>query len=362
MKILFLIRSLEIGGAERQLVLTANGLARHGHDVSVAVFYCVGDLIGELDQSIELIDLDKGGRYQFLSFFIRFIKTVRRLSVEVLICSLPAACLVGLTSYLSWRRPGLVWRIAVSWMRLEDLDLLDRLSYKFQSFFSFMPDSIVFNSNAGLELAPQLGYRLNKADVIFNGIDTSRFRPGFSSELSDKTIIGIVGRIDRVKNHKLFLDSATILHQSYPQIRFSIAGPGDDENVNWLHSYIKQCGLADVVQYHPKIDVVAFYQTLSVCVLTSLAEGFPNVLGEAMASGVPCISTNVGDAKVIIGDYGNVVELNDASTIAQSIQCILDLNNEDYRVLSVSARERICEHFSLNKSLNAWNNLIEGVR
>ena len=362
MKILFLIRSLEIGGAERQLVLTANGLARRGHDVSVAVFYCVGELIGELEHSIKLIDLDKRGRYQFFSFIIRFIKTIRRSSAEILVCSLPAACLVGLTSYLSWRRPKLVWRIAVSWMKLDDLKLLDRLSYTFQSFFSFMPDSIIFNSNAGIELAPQLGYRLNKAGVIFNGIDTTRFMVGLSDERSENTTVGIIGRIDPVKNHKLFLDAAKILYQYNPQSKFYIAGPGDDENVGWLNGYIKYCGLEDVVQYLPNTDVVTFYQRLDVCVLTSLAEGFPNVLGEAMASGVPCVSTDVGDARVIVGNYGRVVDSNSASDVAKSIQRILDLNSKDYQVLSVSAREHICENFSLNQSLNAWDKLLESIR
>ena len=358
MKILLLIRNLEVGGAERQLVILANGLIDSGHQVSIGLFYMTGDLLDELDASIDVLDLGKKGRYDFVGFFYRFVMTLKQANFDVLICSLPAACITGLLSYLSFSRPILMWRVAVSWMNLDDYNLLDRLSYRLQSGLSGMADWIVFNSEAGFSLASKLGYKTSNAEVVYNGIDTIRFHKRPVRKKHVIPYVGIVGRIDPVKNHKLFLDAASILVKEQVSVRFIIAGPGNDEQVAWLHECINTRGLADYVDYRPNEDIVNIYQMLSVCVLTSISEGFPNVLAEAMACGTPCVSTRVGDASKIISEFGCIVDSSDARDVANSIRHIINLSDHEYLSLSSGGREHICHNFSSKMALDCWNTLL----
>ena len=96
-----------------------------------------------------------------------------------------------------------------------------------------------------------------------------------------------------------------------------------------------------------KPDVCSYVSSLDVFLLTSMAEGFPNVLGEAMASGLPCVTTNVGDCKRIIGSYGVVADNDDVKSMAKAVTKVLQMSQQDRSALGASARNLIKQKFSI---------------
>jgi glycosyltransferase involved in cell wall biosynthesis len=169
--------------------------------------------------------------------------------------------------------------------------------------------------------------------VIPNGIDTERFRPDPHSGRrlraewgadAAQPLIGIVGRLDPMKGHSTFLHAAAILRAKRPQAQFVCVGSGTAEFAAHLRRLADDLGLADrVVWAGERADVAAAYNAFDVHVCASDGEGFPNVLAEAMACGVRCVATDVGDVSWIAGDAGSVVPPGDPTALAGAIEATL---------------------------------------
>jgi glycosyltransferase involved in cell wall biosynthesis len=94
-------------------------------------------------------------------------------------------------------------------------------------------------------------------------------------------------------------------------------------------------------------DTRGWYQAFDVSLLSSSAEGFPNVIGEAMSSGTPCISTDAGESRVIIADTGRVVPVKDATGMARALVEILNMPAKERAALGDKARARIHDYYSI---------------
>lgn len=178
MKIIFLSRSLHLGGAERQLTVLAKGLCHLGHDVKVAVFYSGGPLEADLNAAkIPVIYLDKQFRWHAFSFFLRLARLVRREHPDILHSYLVIPNI--LTIMLKPFSPSakMVWGVRASNVDLDRYDSLARLTYHIECKLSRFADLIICNSHAGMEYAALHGFPKNKMVVVPNGIDTDRFYP-----------------------------------------------------------------------------------------------------------------------------------------------------------------------------------------
>src|SRR6185503_9929721 len=122
-------------------------------------------------------------------------------------------------------------------------------------------------------------------------------------------LIGLVGRFDPQKDHRNFIAAAAILHRSCPDVHFLLCG----DNVTWenakLRGWIEETGLRK--QYRlvgRRQDMARLTAALDIGTSSSsYGEGFPNVIGEAMSCGVPCVVTDIGDSALIVGQTGRVV-------------------------------------------------------
>jgi glycosyltransferase involved in cell wall biosynthesis len=95
-------------------------------------------------------------------------------------------------------------------------------------------------------------------------------------------------------------------------------------------------------------DIDNVMGSLDLLISTSAwGEGFPNVVGEAMSSGVPCVVTNVGESSHLVGSSGFVVEPRDPHALGEAILCFLDLTTEEKIIRSTMAKERIANNFSM---------------
>lgn len=351
MKILFLIRSLTPGGAERQLVVLARGLRQRGHQVAVAIFYPGGALEAELrGAQIPIYSLAKRGRWDVLGFLRRFVTTVRHYRPDVLHSYLSNLVTVLVHPFLPSMK--IVWGVRSSYMDFSRYDWLFRVSYALECRLAHSADLIISNSHAGRRGHVADGYPENKMVVIANGIDTVRFcqKPEARGRIRaewriarDEELIGIVGRLDPMKDHETFLEAATLLARVRNTARFVCVGDGPPEYRAMLQARARALGLSDrTLWVGMRSDVPEVYNALDVLVNCSYGEGFSNVIGEAMACGVPCVATDVGDSRLIIGALGAVVPPKDPVALKRGMEQVLDC-----RLPSSEIRRRIVQQFSL---------------
>jgi glycosyltransferase involved in cell wall biosynthesis len=330
LKILFLIRSLQYGGAERQLVSLAKGLRQRGHDVGIAVFYAAGDLELELKNAgCRIVNLDKHGRWDFIRFFRRFRAALRSERPNVLHGYLTGANVLAamLRPVLSETR--IVWGVRSLNTRLDDFDWFYRLGHQVERLLARFADLVIVNSRAAREQVISHGLRADRVCVVFNGIDTDRFRPSIANRrrvraewgFSDRErVVGLVGRLDPMKDHPTFLRAAAIVAPADNNTRFVCVGDGPPRYATKLHALADDLRLGDrLVWAGPRVDMPAVYNAFDVLALSSSTESFPNVIAEAMATEVPCVASDVGDAKDIIGDTGEIVPPGDPEALAAAI-------------------------------------------
>jgi glycosyltransferase involved in cell wall biosynthesis len=351
MKILFLTRSLNYGGAERQLVLLARGLRQRGHDVAVALFYSGGPLEADLrEASVRILPLNKRGRWDVLGFLTRLVRTVLYERPDLL------HGYIGnlMTSFVKPFRPSMriVWGIRGSYKDYSRYDWLFRICHVLECGLAWSADLIIANSHAGRRCHVADGYPKDKTVVIPNGIDTARFclnseaRERIRAQWGvgrDEALIGIVGRLDPIKDHETFLQAAVLLLQERKQVRFVCVGDGPSEYRTTLHNRAHALGLSDHIMWIGMQSQVAdAYNALDLLVNSSCGEGFSNVLGEAMACGVPCVATDVGDSGLVIGDAGQLVPPKDPAALKTAMQGVLGRKPN-----AAEIRQHIVEHFSL---------------
>ena len=357
MRIAFLTRSLNYGGAERQLIALAKGLRERGHFVTVAVFYAGGPLEKELrGAQVRVSVLDKQGRWNVFSFLWRLIKFVHLEKPNVIHSYL---CVPNiLTAFLSllFPRVRIAWGVRASKVELDKYDWLARFTYRMECFLSGAPDLIIVNSYAGLDYAAAHGFPINKMVVVHNGIDTEHFSPDQQTRRNvraewnvgeNEKLIGLVARLDPMKDHATFLTAAALLAMERDDVRFVCVGRGSNDYQHVLVELGKELRVADAVIWAgARGDMPAVYNAMDVVVSSSCGEGFPNVIGEAMACGVQCVVTDVGDSARIVGEIGEVVPSKDSEALKVAIERSISKICHDKRA-QARRRQRIIELFSL---------------
>ncbi|MBD2577198.1 glycosyltransferase [Oscillatoria sp. FACHB-1406] len=357
-KLVFLLRSLNIGGAERQLINLAKSLPLNDFDVTVVEFYSGGELEQEIIESeVKLVSLNKLGRWDVVGFFYRLFQCLKQIKPDILhgylgVPNICTACLKPL--FISTR---IVWGVRASNVDFNHYNWLSDLVFKLECLLSRYADLIIVNSNAGHKYHRKHGFPKEKMTVIPNGIDTEKFKPdriarqriraewGLTNEI---TLIGLVGRLDPMKDHPNFLKAAALLLQSRSDVKFVCVGSGEDNYTKELYHLASTLNIEQQVIWAGKReDMVAVYNAIDILASSSsCGEGFPNVIGEAMACGVPCIVTDVGDSAWIVGDTGIVVPAKNPESLKIAMEKLIGSDrNNIYKQEEI--RQRIIENFSL---------------
>lgn len=354
LKIVLLAPSLEVGGAERQLVSLANGLEKRGHEIQIVLFKKQGALLEDVSDTIRIHDLKKKGRADLLGFVLRLRQFVQDVRPDVIYSFLGVPNLATALLKMSGLRVPVVWSLRASDVDLSQYDWLSRVCCLLEAKLSAFANHIVVNSNAGWDHFINQGFSNKVMSVVFNGIDTDRFAPTKSIGAlarrkwcfaQDGILVGIVGRLDPMKDHQTFLRAAKIALQKKTDLRFVCIGEGPLEYQ--LQDSSHRMGLSDnLVWAGVQSDMLAVYNALDILCLSSTSEGFPNVLGEAMSCGVPCVTTDVGDAALEVGDSGIVVPKKNPEALAKAI---LEMAKRVRRGDVSDTRTRIEKLFSLER-------------
>jgi len=353
--ICFLIPELNIGGAERQLLTLVRAMDQQRFRITVLTFRSGGALAEEFATTgVTLRSLDKGGAIDTPAFWLRLMRAIGQLQPDIVHGYMGICNIYSVLLKLTFPKLRSVYGIRASTRDISAYSLGNKMLFRLECELARRANLIIGNSESGKAFYVEHGFPAEKYRVISNGIDTERFQPHprMRQQIRDEwgiqpdaLLIGIVGRLEPIKDHPTFLRAAAQWVQTNPQARFVCIGGGNEGYIAQMRELTQTLGIAErVIFAGQRRDLHLVYSALDMLTLTSLSEGFPNVIGEAMACGVPCVTTRVGDAAVMVGDLGVVVPVGDAMAIAQAGQTLLQRGLAD---LKPKVRERITQHFSV---------------
>jgi len=352
------VRSLETGGAEVQLATLAKNLDRDAFVVTVFCFYPKGSLLEELrGEGIRVVSLRKRGRWDLVAFFRRLRAEMMMVQPDVIHSFMGPPNLLAVLLKRSLPETKVIWGIRSSRMYFADYDYSWRIVFALERFLSARADRIVANSFAGCDDIASFGFHPGSLHVVPNGIDVDRFIPSGSARVKlraewnvapDQPLIGLVARLDSKKDHANFLKAAALLAAERTGVRFVCVGADGRQDRRELQAMAQDLGLGERIIWPGYSDrVEAVYPALDVNTLSSAyGEGFPNCIAEAMAAGVPCVVTDVGDSARIVGDYGSVVPPRDPAALAGGWRRLLDLSDDDKESLARNCRTTIQDNYS----------------
>jgi glycosyltransferase involved in cell wall biosynthesis len=371
-RILFLTRSLNVGGAERQLVALARALHLRGVVVDVAVFYSGGALEKDLiEAGVPVTSLRKKGRWDNIGFAYRLIRLLRRSQPDIVHSYLSVPNVVAVLARQFARRARVVLGVRASKLDLSDYGALTAVSCWVEAILSRFADLTIANSQTGRDHAIKHGFPKSNTIVIPNGIDTSYFFRDLTARIRVRTewkisddcfLVGMIGRLDPMKGHLTFLDAAAHVARETEEGRFVLIGDGPRSYKNRLISKINDLGLRDkVIWAGERRDMPAVYSALDImCSPSSYGEGFPNVVGEAMSCKVPCIVTDVGDAAQIVGDTGKIVPPNDEVALCRAIcETLNELRTLAPGSIGDQARRRIVDYFTVERLVSDTSEVLD---
>jgi glycosyltransferase involved in cell wall biosynthesis len=357
-RLVFLIRNLDIGGAERQLVTLATGLDPEVFDVTVLSFYEAGTFARELRSAgVRLITIQKKRRWEVFGFLLRLTRALRMLRPEIIHPYMTGQNVLGIIAKAVVPSARIVFGVRASNMEAGPRDRLERLLSRLEMMFVRFADLIIFNSRAGrANAAPNLSRA--RWVVIPNGVDVSRFAPncrtGSALRASWKIpegahVIGLVARLNPMKDHPTFLRAAAILARSKAGARFVCVGDGPRDYMRSLKQFSESLGLARKVIWTGALyDMPAAYSAFDIsCSSSAYGEGTSNSIAEAMACCVPCVVTDVGDSRRVIGETGIVVPPRNPQALATALSDMSRRIEQNPR-LGESARLRIATHMDVS--------------
>ena len=236
---------------------------------------------------------------------------------------------------------------------------------------SWLPDKIIVCSHAALKSHQALGYYKEKMFVIPNGFDLDEFRPDPEArksvrkelKLDEKALlVGLVARFDPQKDHRNFIEAAQLIREKIPAAHFMLCGEGVDNENNQLMQWIEKGKVEGCFHLLGiRKDVSRLVVAMDVAVSSSLGEGFPNVVGEAMACSVPCVVTDVGDSALIVADTGRVVPAKDPGALATAIIGLLQAPLAFREEMGELARQRVKMNYSLDSVVRKYEAVFREV-
>jgi glycosyltransferase involved in cell wall biosynthesis len=369
LKVIHIITGLNAGGAQTVLYRLLQHMDQERFQsqvLSLIPMEPLGEKIRALGIEVRSLEMSRG--WASLPALWRLVGLLRRVRPDVVQTWLYHADLLGLLAGKLANVPAILWNIRNSDMDFARYRRLSGLVVRACAWLSGLPDAVVVNSRAGEAVHTQLGYHPRAWILIPNGVDTQFFRPNPQARsqlrttlgLNEETpLIGIVARYDPMKGYDIFMRAAGEISLQDPRVHFLLVGQDVDDANQEMAGHIVRYGLRGRVHLlGHRNDVERIHAALDLLVSASVfGEGFSNAVAEAMACGIPCVVTDVGDSGQIVGQTGAIVPPRDASALARACLHLLQLPARDRIRLGEQARQRVAAKFDIQTAVAAYETL-----
>ncbi len=358
---LHVISGLNRGGAQRQLFF----LCRSSINKPVVVSLTNGDEILDLFKKNGITVLYS--KFPFLLSPLYIVYLCLTLKPTFLMAWMYHSAFVTVLVKFLCPQIKLIWNIRHSLSSLHYEKRATQLVILFIKFFSFLPFCTVYNSCKSMRQHHAISFSKRRSIVIPNGIDTSLFTPfnkapkdilkRLPRDLSAITVLGHVARYTPMKNHRGILDALRILHQS--DLPFFMIFIGSKVDAGEFYNLASSCEFSSKILLLPdSSEIHMYYPLFDLLLLPSLwGEAFPNVVGEAMSSGVPVLASDIGDISSIIGNEGFIFPPSQPLLFQKFLTQIVS-DPKILLSLKASARTRIVNQYSVNRMIASYSKIL----
>jgi glycosyltransferase involved in cell wall biosynthesis len=374
MRIVHLITSLSIGGAQMMLYKLLSAIDRKQFDpvvISLTDYGALHERINRLGIPVHSIGMRSG--MPTPTAVGRLIRIVRRVSPDLIQGWQYHGNLAAQFAQLFLKpRVPVLWNIRHSIHNLGDEKRMTAVVVKLGAWFSHKPECVIYVAQTSAIQHEALGYRTAKRVVLPNGFDVQRFIPSDQARLQLRAELGlspatiIIGKIARyhaMKDHATFLRAAAHLLRFHAGVHFLLAGEKVERTNAALMRLINELSLdARTHLLGERHDMQQIIAALDIVTSASAyGEGFPNIIGEAMACGVPCVATDVGDSALIIGELGQVVPPKQPQALSDAWRMLIDMGQTGRATLGLMARHHIKKHYSLPSIVARYEQLYKDI-
>lgn len=359
MKILFVSGNLCNGGAQRVIAVIASQLARMGHEVNLLLF-ARNEKEYPVDPTVKITALAESfeaySRISLLQRTFAIRECVKELKPQVAVGFLEG----GYGLFFATLGMGLP-RVASA--RIDPKFLLKKKGTRaaLDKLWFRCADAVVVQTSRQKEHAQNTGWK--NMTVIANPI--SDVALNLASHNYDRPCRRIVmaGRLAAQKNYPMALKAMKSVLEKYPDAKLDIFGKGDQEE--YLNDLIRELGLEDSVRLMGWTqDTLGEYKNSDIYVLSSDFEGMPNALMEAMAVGLPCISTDceTGPEDLITdGENGYLIPVGDTDALAMRLIQIMDMTPQQRSAMGQQAHKTMEEKFNVREITQQWEKLLDSL-
>jgi len=373
LRVLHIITDLSVAGAEMKLYKLLATTNRQRFAPTVVSLRDRGELREWIEAlGIPVHTLGISGSLPTPASVYRLLRIVRRTRPDVIHGWMYHGNLAAqFARAFAQKRSSVLWSVHQSLYGFSYEKRLTALVIKLGARLAGRPEKIVYVSRTSAAQHEAAGYNPEKTQVVPYGFDTEKFAPSVAARSAlrqelglpeDALLIGMIGRYHPVKDHDNFLRAAERVLQSRPEVRFVLCGKGVDRDNAALRVQIKKHQIRHAMHLlGERRDIQRIMAGLDIAVSSSRSEGFPNVVGEAMSSGVPCVVTAVSDLPEIVGPTGCVVPPGDCAALAAAIGDLISEGATGRRALGAAARSRIIERYSLESSVAQYEAIYESL-
>lgn len=372
-RILHLITDLDVGGAEMMLFKLLSGMDRGEFLSRIITLQSDGVLSQATNKlGIQVDSLHVNPYFPNPLALLSTLAVMRQWRPHVVQTWMYHADLLGTLAWLFSRVGVLIWNMRCTNMDFSQYNPMTRWVVKMCAVLSGIPRVVAANSHAAVGYHQELGYHPARTRVIPNGFDLKRFRPNplLKTQMrkaldipEDQFCLGLIARFDPMKDHSAFFSAAAMIEATRQDVHFILCGEGVTRDNPKMDTFLHN--VSDAARFHllgRREDIPVIAVGLDLLLLTSkFGESFPNVIGEAMACGVPCVVTDVGDSARIVGDTGGVVPPGDPAAMTDAVLRILSLPPQKRRQLGLKARKRIETHYSLKRVVQDYTQLYRDI-
>jgi len=372
-RVTHIIAGLDSDGAEKMLHRLIAGMDASRFESEVISLTNLGPMARQLEARgvrVRALGMKRGSANPF--YLLKLAAWLRKSRPQVIQTWMYHADLVGGLAAKLAGHSGVVWNIRHSELHpqtdkrstLWTGRVCARLSRR-------LPKRIVCVSETSRKFHSAMGYASERMQVILNGFDLDRFKFDPQQRVETRkalgipqsaAVIGLIARKHPVKDHKNFVEAAGLLHGEFADVRFVLCGEGVTSDDPELAAWAQSAGIQHVCHLlGQREDIPAILSALDIGTSASSGEAFPNSVAEAMACGVPCVVTDVGDSRFIVGETGRIVAPKSPAALAQGWKELLKAGSKVRKALGFAARERVEQNFGLAAVVNRYQDLYTQV-